>query len=185
MTALRRIEETFQREYAREDKELWKIYKQKLIDWRREPTQQRVERPTNLPTARKLGYKAKQGITIVRVRVKRGGRKKTREAKGRKPSKSGVLKYTPAKSLQRIGEERVARKHPNLEVLNSYWVGEDGSHKWFEIILVNTTHPSIKADKDLSWITTKKGRTYRGLTSQGKKGRELTARPGKKSTRRR
>jgi ribosomal protein L15E len=84
-------------------------------------------------------------------------------------------KYKLAKSLRLIAEERAARKFPNLEVLNSYWVGEDGRHKWFEVILVDPNHPVIKADKDINWICEKqhKGRAFRGLTSAGKKVRGL------------
>jgi large subunit ribosomal protein L15e len=65
----------------------------------------------------------------------------------------GVSKYTPAKSIKLIAEERVARKYPNLEVLNSYWVWEDGVSKWFEVILVDPNSPSIKSDKDMGWIS--------------------------------
>jgi large subunit ribosomal protein L15e len=36
-----------------------------------------------------------------------------------------------------------------LEVLNSYWVGEDGQHEWFEAILVDPNHPSIKNDDNI------------------------------------
>lgn len=62
-----------------------------------------------------------------------------------------------------------------MEVLNSYWVGEDGKHKWFEIILVDPSHPVIASDPNLNWITKKThtGRAERGLTSVGKKGRGL------------
>ena len=55
-------------------------------------------------------------------------------------------------SIQRIAEARADRKYPNLEVLNSYWVGEDGKNKWFEVILVDPHHPVIKSDKNLNWI---------------------------------
>jgi large subunit ribosomal protein L15e len=63
----------------------------------------------------------------------------------------GVAKFTPAKSLQRIAEERVSKKFPNLKVLNSYWVWQDGQSKWFEVILVDPNSPHIKNDKDVSW----------------------------------
>jgi large subunit ribosomal protein L15e len=87
----------------------------------------------------------------------------------------GVKKFKPAKSLRLIAEERAARKFPNMEVLNSYWVGEDGRSKWFEVILVDTNSPSIKTDKDVGWITEKqhKRRALRSLTSAGKKIRSL------------
>jgi large subunit ribosomal protein L15e len=83
---------------------------------------------------------------------------------------------TPKKNLQWIAEERAARKFPNMEVLSSYWVGEDGKYKWFEVILVDRNHPAIMADKQLSWITTKRGRVFRGLTSAGRKARGLRRR---------
>ncbi len=87
----------------------------------------------------------------------------------------GVNKITPAKSIKRIAEERVAKKYPNLEVLNSYWVWEDGKFKFFEVILVDPNHPSIKNDKNINWICENQhaGRVFRGLTSEGKKGRGL------------
>ncbi len=87
----------------------------------------------------------------------------------------GVKKFKPAKSLRLIAEERTARKFPNLEVLNSYWVGEDGRSKWFEVILVDPNSPSIKSDKDVNWITEPqhKRRVFRSLTSAGKKIRSL------------
>ncbi|MEM3730543.1 MAG: 50S ribosomal protein L15e [Candidatus Bathyarchaeia archaeon] len=151
------------------------LMRQRLIEWRRQPAIFRVEKPTRLDKARKLGYKAKQGFVIVRVRVRRGGLRKQRPRAGRRPKRMGVKKYKPAKSLRLIAEERAARKFPNLEVLNSYWVGEDGRSKWFEIIMVDPNHPSIKTDKDINWICQKqhKKRVFRGLTSAGKKVRSL------------
>ncbi|MEM3627939.1 MAG: 50S ribosomal protein L15e [Candidatus Bathyarchaeia archaeon] len=151
------------------------LMRQRLIEWRRQPAITRVEKPTRLDRARKLGYKAKQGFIIVRVRVRRGGLRKQRPRSGRRPKRMGVKKFKPAKSLRLIAEERAARKFPNLEVLNSYWVGEDGRSKWFEVIMVDPHHPVIKANKDINWITQKqhKGRVFRGLTSAGKKVRGL------------
>jgi large subunit ribosomal protein L15e len=65
-----------------------------------------------------------------------------------------------------------------MEVLNSYWVGSDGRHQYFEVILVDPHHPSVLADPSLSWIAdpANRGRAFRGLTSAGKKGRGLRAR---------
>jgi len=79
----------------------------------------------------------------------------------------GVTKFKPAKSLQLIAEERAAKKFPNLEVLNSYWIWEDGQYKWFEVILADKTKlPDIQLGKG-------GGRVFRGLTSAGKKVRGL------------
>ncbi len=151
------------------------LMRQRLIEWRRQRAIVRVEKPTRLDRARKLGYKAKQGFVIVRVRVRRGGLRKKRPRAGRRPKRMGVKKYKPAKSLRLIGEERAAKKFPNLEALNSYWVGEDGRSKWFEVIMVDPNHPAIKADKDVNWICQKQHhrRVFRGLTSAGKKVRGL------------
>ncbi|MEM3623485.1 MAG: 50S ribosomal protein L15e [Candidatus Bathyarchaeia archaeon] len=169
------------------------LMRQRLIEWRRQPAITRVEKPTRLDRARKLGYKAKQGFIIVRVRVRRGGLRKQRPKAGRRPKRMGVKKFKPAKSMRLIAEERAARKFPNLEVLNSYWVGEDGRSKWFEIIMVDPNHPAITADKDINWISQKqhKRRVFRGLTSAGKKVRGLRRkgwgaeklRPSKKAAR--
>lgn len=147
----------------------------RVIEWRKQPTILRIEKPTRLDRARKLGYKAKQGFVVARVRVRRGGLRKRRPKGGRRPKRMGVKKYKPAKSLRLIGEERVAKKFPNLEVLNSYWVWEDGRSKWFEVILVDTSHPVVKSDKDINWICEKvhRGRVFRGLTSAGKEVRGL------------
>lgn len=172
MTSTKFIRETYKREYSGEDKELKKIYKQRLIRWRHEPAVVRVEKPINPVRAHELGYKAKQGFVVVRSRIRRGGRRKSRPEAGRRPKRMGVLKFTPRKSLQGIAEQRAARKYPNLEVLNSYWVGEDGAYKFFEVILVDPEHPAIKSDKDLNWICSARSRAYRGLTSAGKKSRE-------------
>ena len=95
------------------------LMRQRLIQWRRQSTVFRIEKPTRLDKARKLGYKAKQGFVIVRVRVRRGGMRKQRPKAGRRPKRMGVKKFKPAKSLRLIAEERAGRKFPNLEVLNS------------------------------------------------------------------
>jgi large subunit ribosomal protein L15e len=73
-----------------------------------------------------------------------------------------VAYLSPGKSLQRQAEEKAARVFPNLEVLNSYWVGQDGVYKFFEVILVDRALSPGGA----------KGRAFRGLTSASKKGRQ-------------
>lgn len=147
----------------------------KMHEWRRGPAIVRVERPSKIKRARALGYKPKQGIIIVRVRVRKGARRKARPTRGRRPKRMGVLKITPKKSLQLIAEERAARKYPNLEVLNSYHLASGGAHEFFEVILVDPHHPVIKSDPALSWLAEPqhRGRVFRGLTSAGKKVRGL------------
>ena len=132
---------------------LGELMRQRAIRWRRQPAIVRIDKPTRLDRARRLGYKAKKGFIVVRVRVRRGGRRKPRPKMGRRQKRMGVAKITPAKSLRLIAEERAARKYPNLEVLNSYWVWEDGMYKWYEVILVDPHHPAIKSDKGVGWIS--------------------------------
>jgi large subunit ribosomal protein L15e len=164
---------------------------QRLIEWRKQRVVTRIERPTRLDRARKMGYKAKQGFVLARIRVRRGGLRKQRPKAGRRPKRMGVKKFKPAKSLRLIAEERSTRKFPNLEVLNSYWVGEDGRSKWFEVIMVDKTvlsnqqrFQSLRGKREhenLMHLAKQKGRVHRGLTSAGKKMRTLHARAHSKS----
>jgi large subunit ribosomal protein L15e len=158
-----------------EDSFVKDLMKQRVIEWRKQPTLVRVDKPLRLDRARKLGYKAKQGYVMVRVRVRRGGWRRQRPKSGRRQKRMGVAKLKLAKSLKLIAEERAARRFPNLEVLNSYWVWQDGIYKWYEIIMVDPNHPVIKSDKTINWITKKaqRGRVFRGLTSSGKEVRGL------------
>ncbi len=164
------IREAWKRPY---DGEMGRLMWLRLQQWRREPAIVRIDRPTRLDRARALGYKAKKGVIVVRVRVRRGGRRATRPNKGRRPKRMMVSRKTPKKSLQWIAEERANRKYPNCEVLNSYWVGEDGRYKWFEVILIDRNHPAVLSDPQLSQIAKQRGRVYRGLTSAGRKARGL------------
>jgi large subunit ribosomal protein L15e len=147
----------------------------RMIKWRREDAFTRVEKPTRLDRAHALGYKAKQGFVIVRARVRRGPLKKRAITGGRKPKRRGIVRITMGKNLKRIAEERAAKRYPNLEVLNSYWLCQDGKNKYFEVILVDPDHPVIKADPHINWICDGKqsGRAHRGLTSAGQKGRGM------------
>ena len=49
-----------------------------MIKWRKEEAVIKIEKPTRLDRARTLGYKAKKGIVIARVRIPRGGRQRAR-----------------------------------------------------------------------------------------------------------
>jgi large subunit ribosomal protein L15e len=143
--------------------------------WRDEGSVVRIERPTRIDRARSLGYKAKQGIAVVRVQVRRGGRRASRYVRARRSARMGKNRLTAGKSIQRIAEERASKKFPNMEVLNSYWVGQDGKLKYYEVILVDGHHPSVQSDKNLAWIagTTHRGRAERGRTAAGRKGRGM------------
>ena len=147
-------------------------YRDKVRIWNKQGTIVRVAKPTRPSRARALGYKAKQGFVIARGRIKKGGGKRPGTIKGRKPKRAGRVSFTPRQNKQAIVEKRVSRKYPNLEVLNSYYVGEDGTKKYYEVILIDNKHPSIKKDKDRKWITTQRRRAFRGLTSTAKKSRK-------------
>lgn len=154
-------------------KQLKELFKKRLIEWRREPAINRIEKPTRLDRARSLGYKAKQGYILVRARILKGVTKRPQLKAGRRPKRYAQKRLPVALSKQRILAQRVSKKYPNCEVLNSYWVAEDGMYKWYEIILVDRRHTVILADKKISWIADKKNRVLRGQTSAGKKGRGL------------
>lgn len=171
MNLYNKLQESWQ---AKDNVEVDAIWTERLIAWRKEPVTIRISRPTRLDRARALGYKAKQGILIVRQRVNRGGKDRPHELGGRKP-KHRRLNMVHDKNYQHISEERANLKYPNCEVLNSYFVGKDGIHAWYEVILIDKTHPSIKADPKLNWVLNpaNRGRVHRGLTSAARKSRGL------------
>ena len=148
---------------------------QRLIQWRKEKNFFKVEKPLRLDRARSLGYKAKQGYIIVRAKVRRGSLRKHHIRGGRRPAAKGISKITAAKSTKRIAEERTSKNFPNMNVLNSYWIGEDGKYHYYEVILVDPYHPVIEKDTKINWITnpSSKRRVLRGKTSAGRKGRGL------------
>ncbi|MGI0018446.1 MAG: 50S ribosomal protein L15, partial [Nitrosotalea sp.] len=86
----------------------------KAIQWRKENALMRVERPSRIQRARRLGYKAKQGIVVVRMRVGKGNMRKKRPVAGRRPKHLGVLRIKPALSMQRVAERRVLERFPNM-----------------------------------------------------------------------
>ncbi|EDL12894.1 mCG49670, partial [Mus musculus] len=80
-----------------------------------------------------------------------------------------------ARSLQSVAEERAGRHCGPLRVLISYWVGEDSTYKFFEVILIDPFHKAIRRNPDIQWITkpVHTHREMRGLTSAGRKSRGL------------
>ncbi|TRX92194.1 hypothetical protein FHL15_006809 [Xylaria flabelliformis] len=137
----------------------------------------RASRPSRPDKARRLGYKAKQGYVIYRVRVRRGGRKRPvpKGATYGKPTNQGVNQLKYQRSLKATAEERVGRRCANLRVLNSYWINQDSTYKYYEVILVDPQHRAIRQDPRINWIVNPvhKHRESRGLTATGKKSRGL------------
>jgi large subunit ribosomal protein L15e len=116
---------------------------------REEPAFMRIERPSRLDRARILGYKAKEGIIVVRARVSRGGMRKKRPTSGRRPKHMGVLKIKSNVPAQAVAERRVLQRYPNMKLLGSYLIWKDGRFAWFEIILVDPLNPSTSKDYNL------------------------------------
>ncbi|MCD6227130.1 50S ribosomal protein L15e [Candidatus Micrarchaeota archaeon] len=160
------ITKTFNKEYSKKSPE----YKLRLREWRKANVVTEVEKPTNISRARNLGYKAKEGYFIVRVKVGRGLRARPKPTGGRKPRHNYKYK-APGVSYQVLAEQKAGKKYPGLEVLNSYWVGEDGQHKYFEVILI---------DPLLAGVKLQRGRAFRGLTSSGRKSRGIRHKGKKK-----
>uniref|UniRef100_A0A8C8YN89 Ribosomal protein L15 n=1 Tax=Prolemur simus TaxID=1328070 RepID=A0A8C8YN89_PROSS len=129
----------------------------------------RAPRPTRPDKARRLGYKAKQGFVIYRIRVRRGGRKRPvpKGATYGKPVHHGVNQLKFARSLQSVAEEPAGRHCGAIRVLNSYWVGEESTYKFFEVILIDPFHKAVRRNPDTQWSTrlVHKHREMRGLTS--------------------
>ena len=151
-----------------------KVLRERMVDWRKSEALTKVDKPLRLDRARALGYKNKKGFIIIRARLRRGGHKRPRPNKGRR-GKRLTARKTLKMNYKWIAEQRVARKYPGLEVLNSYEIGKDGVHYFYEVIMVDPSKPEIKNDKTINWITKpgNKKRAMRGLTSAGKKSRGL------------
>jgi large subunit ribosomal protein L15e len=174
MGAYKYISRTLQKQYKDRDERL----REKVISWRKGPAVVKVDRPSNLSRARTLGYKAKQGYTVVRARVQKGRRTRRRPRGGRK-QKSYYFFKQPQQSLQAVAEQRVNRLHRNMEVLNSYWVGDDGNYHYFEVILADSAKPSVNVSSAI-----RQGKSFRGLTSAGNsRGPSKKKTPNKKSRR--
>ncbi|HIG52002.1 50S ribosomal protein L15e [Candidatus Parvarchaeota archaeon] len=167
-------------------REIWKkpdkeLVRDRMIEWRKGNALEVIEKPTRLDRARALGYKAKKGFVMLRVKINRGGRKRPRAGvKGRSTRKQTIRK-TLKMNYKWVAQIRAARKYRNLEVLNSYWVGKDGKNYFYEVIMIDPSKPEIKSDRTMKWITKpgNKKRAERGLTSAAKKSRGLKSKRGK------
>ena len=109
-----------------------------------------------------------------------------------KPASQGVTQLKPKRNLRVIAEERVGRKCGGLRVLNSYWVNQDSTYKYYEVIMIDPAHKAIRDDPRYNWICNPahKHREMRGITAAGRSGRGLTGkghnhskvRPSKRAT---
>jgi large subunit ribosomal protein L15e len=167
-------------------RELWKkkqsdvmrfILRLRCWEYRQLPELVRLTHPTRPDRARALGYKAKQGYVIYRIRIRKGGRRRV-ASKNRLYGKNRthhIYKLTPKLNLQALAENKAGKALPSLRLLNSYWVNQDGAYKYYEVIFVDPQHPVIQNDPKINWIAASvhTHREQRGLTSAGRQHRAL------------
>ena len=65
----RQVGETWQKVFREKSGDIL----QRAVLLRRGPTMERIERPSRLDKARMYGYKAKEGVVVIRIRVAAGG----------------------------------------------------------------------------------------------------------------
>lgn len=118
----------------------------RAIELRKGPTIARLERPSRLSKARMMGYKAKEGVVVVRIKLSRSGMRRPRPTSGRRPKHMGVLRMKSDEPVQHVAERRVLEKYPNLRLLGSYLFWQDGKHSWYECVMIDPLNPSIKSD---------------------------------------
>ena len=132
---------------------LWKEnspeLRDRVVSWRKQDAVTRIEKPSRILRARRLGYKAKQGIIVVRMRVGTGGMRRKRPTGGRRPKHLGVTRIKAAVNMKQVAERRVLERYPNMSLLGSYFIYKDGMHYWYEVIIADTSHPRIAKDKEL------------------------------------
>jgi len=120
------------------------LMRKRLVEWRKESAVVRVDKPLRLDRARMLGYRDKQGFVVLRVRVRRGGFSKPRPRSGRRQKALGVVKHKVNVSMKDEALSRASKKYPNLKPLGAYPLAADSLYKWFEVIMVDYNHPSVK-----------------------------------------
>jgi len=122
-------------EWRSRDERAEALAKERVMQWRRQGAVVRVSKPLRLDRARSMGYRAKQGYVVVRVRVRRGGFSKPRPRSGRRQKALGVVKHKVNVPTKREALGRALRRFPNLAPLGAYWLAEDGKNMWFEVLM--------------------------------------------------
>jgi large subunit ribosomal protein L15e len=73
-----------------------------------------------------------------------------RPVSGRRPKHLGTVKIKGNLSEDKVAIQRASRRFPNLTPMGAYPLAKDGRYSWFEVIMVDTNHPSIKSDTDFA-----------------------------------
>ena len=84
-----------------------------------------------------------------------------------KPTNQGVNQLKYQRSLRATAEERVGRRCGNLRLLNSYWINQDSTYKYYEVILVDPEHKAIRRDPRINWIVKPVHKVSRSLLTDG------------------
>lgn len=103
MGAYRYVQELYRKKQSDVMRYLLRI---RVWQYRQLTKMHRAPRPSRPDKARRMGYRAKQGYCIYRIRVRRGGRKRP-VPKGctyGKPKGHGVNQLKPSRGLQSIAE---------------------------------------------------------------------------------
>ena len=133
---------------------LWKEnsldLRERVVGWRKQNAITRIEKPSRLQRARRLGYKAKQGIVVVRMRVGTGGMRKQRPTGGRRPKHLGVTRIKADDNMKTVADRRVLERYPNMKLLGSYFIYCDGRYCWCEVILADPEQPRIAEDTEIT-----------------------------------
>ncbi|MCS7133424.1 MAG: hypothetical protein RMI43_01240 [Candidatus Caldarchaeum sp.] len=130
--------------------ELWRerpealkvLLRKRMVEWRKERAVERVDTPLRLDRARSLGYKAKQGYVVLRVRVRRGGFSKPRPRAGRRQKALGVVRHKVNVSMKEEAIQKVRKHFPNLKPLGAYPLTQDSLYRWYEVVAFDPYHPS-------------------------------------------
>jgi len=178
MGAAKYIAKTFQNEWkgvqdANYDYAL--LMRKRAMDYRQEDVAVvKLEHPTNPVSAKSVGFKAKQGIIVVRVRVRKGTGTHHRPKNKRRPKRMGQAKLSRRVSTQAMAETKASKHFENMEALGSYKIAEDGKWHYFEVVLADREASTIKSDRQLAWLSKggQRGRAERGKTYAGRANKQ-------------
>src|SRR3989344_5517798 len=99
---------------AWQSEQMKEILKARMISWRAENAIAKIEYPSRLDRAHALGYKAKQGFILARVRIGKGTSKREFPAGGRKPTHRGLTSAARSHRMLR-GKGRGFERRNNPE----------------------------------------------------------------------
>jgi large subunit ribosomal protein L15e len=176
------IQDIFKKEWKGLDNDYKSLMQKRTIEYRKDKRAiVKVEKPTNLTSAKQVGYKAKQGIFVARVRVRKGSGTYKRPKSKRRPKRQGQSKLTRKINTRSMAEQKASNKFSNAEVIGSYKIAEDGKSHYYEIVLADREGMRIGTDPKLVFVTDQKGRAERGKTIAGRRNKKENQKRKKKT----